>query len=340
MAQAADRLSARNAAASERMQHKQVLYTELGYAALTGIERITQTESRTRVSDRLDSFAAMYGYQTRGNTGFTLPYDSKVNIDGSKKSKIQLKNETTIMREIKHAGDARSPREFVGTANADGELEMPKTWVERRKAKRLYKRGEQKAWVHTFADRDGDIFGATQTLPDSYLREKVARAIFGNSAAGQIPTVSRQERHDHEKYGPADLPGVNRRARSDMKKQVKRDVRAGRLTHQEGKLRKAQIGGQDPVTGFSPKYGELASKQKSPAIRKADQRFRHTANEEYVYRWRDAKRTRTQQRSARLQTSAADHRTAVAAAKTRRANAKIARAQRKAAKHNSTNSTP
>lgn len=239
--------------------------------------------------------------------------------------------------EVSARGGAIAPNEFSGQPDDDGNLHMSRSWVERRKERRLHKRSD-KAFVEAiYADRDAEIFGGGTTLPDRQVRERIAETVFGDSRSGPLSVPTRKERQDYKRFGAPDLPGINGHERTARKASIKERYKAGDITYSEMQYEISQVGSWDPAAGGDkPKYGEKAIAQKGRTRRKAERRLRHTEREEYIWRHREAKLDRAQRRQVRLAKKAVEHRASANAARDRRAAAKQARAQRRT----NTRSTP
>jgi hypothetical protein len=129
----------------EKRAHEHALYSDLGRAALTGEQRISQIE----MSARLDDFAASYGVESR-NPANIAPQSQQL--------------DSKITDRITATGIPLGEREFGASDTVDGNMALPRNRKQRVRDARIDAKGYKKSVKDTTSYRDQLIYEGTTTF--------------------------------------------------------------------------------------------------------------------------------------------------------------------------------
>ncbi len=148
----------------------------------------------------------------------------------------------------------------------------PKTLLERRADRRLAKRSERAEWDNIHLWRQNSTFGPNPRESVYSLGE----IVMGHSKGGVADRKSAlAERVDELRHGPA-VPGVGRHEKKERLREVKRDVRAGKINASEGKIKRAEI------KALPLRLGESGYRLDIKGVRRSGSSVRTTARHLYA----------------------------------------------------------
>ena len=210
----------------ERMDHKDALYSDLGYLALNGVE-IDHRERTTTVLgwNMYNSFGDMVGYIPAESTGGAAPAPRAGITFTTHAIEDFAYRDSQGNRVAPNHPDARLN---TRTGTADGQPARTRTFFERRMDKRIDKRADKSGRAGALAWRRSSIFGpANDSDRHSTLTERIARKLQSSVDTHRNQKTARQNRQDKAKISAT----RNVPARETQQKKNRIANRKDRKTH-------------------------------------------------------------------------------------------------------------